>query len=1120
MRTVLRPLLILVLFLLIGIGAFRLTFDVEVLNLLPSDSPVVQGLQLYQENFANAQELIIALEAPEASMAEEAALTLAEKLRQANGLAAEVWWQPPWNEYPAQTAELTAYLWFNQPPEVFASLLDRLSPPQAVQSLEATRQQLAISFSPEELVRLSYDPFQILEPPAEQGSGAVSLSRDPEIFASRDGRFRLIFVEASSDLRNYRECVRWLAALEDQIAQWRWKNPELSRDVIIGLTGRPAFVSEIAGGMERDIHRSAGGTLLVIGILFALAHRSWRPLLWLLALLAFTLAATFALGGLVFGSLSVVSAGFAAILLGLAADYALVLYQEHRAFPSQPLRTIQRHLAPGIFWSAVSTACAFLLLNAGGLPGLGQLGTLVAMGVLLAAFIMVYVFLPPLVKAEQSGGTTPALESGDSSRANRHRARHPIRWVALSILLFAAFGWIIWTKGPGWDSSPDALRPRQSGAYATLERIQERMERTEDPVWLVITGDSVGEAATRLGRATEALESALSAGAIKSFNLPAQLWPRPDFQERNRPVAAALAEREGALAELALENGFAPSALALTSRMFEGWREAASSRNGFWPDNEISRWLFRRFTARSEGRHLVLGLIYEGEAGSIEPPAWEEQLPGEGVWLASWERLGREIFREVRENLFKLLLPLGVVLVLVLALAFRRPRELALSLSVLAFSAAGLWAVMGLFGWSWNLMNLMALPLLLGAGVDYSIHIQMALRRRHGDLRTTRRTVGKALLLCSITTFTAFASLAISSNAGLASLGKVCAAGIAVTAVASIVLLPMWWSAFEWWADQGADPGAGKPSSDPKETRASQPASIYRAEFWRMGMAAARWCSPGQAEAISRALSRVYWKFNPTRREMVAQNLLPAAGGDQVLAEAWSRELFGNFAVKLADLLRYESGLPVDDLFVEVTGWEHFHAARDDGRGVLLLTPHLGNWEFGAPLLAKAGFDLLVITQPEPHGPLTEVREQSRAERGVETLVIGDNPFAFVELIRRLEDGAIVALLVDRPPFNSGVPVELFGRPFMASVAAAELARASGCALLPVYLPRLPQGYAAHVLPMFEYDRQRLGKREERQRLTQQMMRVFEPVIREYITQWYQFVPIWPVNPASSLEIK
>jgi lauroyl/myristoyl acyltransferase len=140
------------------------------------------------------------------------------------------------------------------------------------------------------------------------------------------------------------------------------------------------------------------------------------------------------------------------------------------------------------------------------------------------------------------------------------------------------------------------------------------------------------------------------------------------------------------------------------------------------------------------------------------------------------------------------------------------------------------------------------------------------------------------------------------------------------------------------------------------------------------------------------------------------------------------------------------------------------------------------------------------------------MRRESRARWDIETLVIGEDPFAFVEIIRRLEAGATVALLIDRPPPASAVTVELFGRPFSASIAAAELARASGCAILPVYLPRTGHGYAAHILPAMPYDRARLRDREARRQFTQQIMRAFEPVIRQYLDQWYHFVPVWPQN--------
>jgi lauroyl/myristoyl acyltransferase len=289
-----------------------------------------------------------------------------------------------------------------------------------------------------------------------------------------------------------------------------------------------------------------------------------------------------------------------------------------------------------------------------------------------------------------------------------------------------------------------------------------------------------------------------------------------------------------------------------------------------------------------------------------------------------------------------------------------------------------------------------------------------------------------------------------------------------------------------------------------------RPSSFYRADIWRLGLATTKYLPPSVCTRISHLLSVAYWSLSNRRRNVVIQNLLPAMDGDSAAAKEAAQELFRQFALKVADLWRYESGLPIDDLILASSGWEHFEAAQRRKRGVLLLTPHLGNWEFGAPFLARQKVKLTVITLVEPESKLTHLRQASRARWGIETLIIGESPFAFVEVIRRLEEGATIALLVDRPTAAGAVNVELFGKPFAASIAAAELARASGCTLLPVYLPRSAAGYTAHLLPEIPYDRQALAKREARHHLTQDVMRAFEPVIKQYITQWYHFVPIWP----------
>src|SRR2546421_4409941 len=101
-----------------------------------------------------------------------------------------------------------------------------------------------------------------------------------------------------------------------------------------------------------------------------------------------------------------------------------------------------------------------------------------------------------------------------------------------------------------------------------------------------------------------------------------------------------------------------------------------------------------------------------------------------------------------------------------------------------------------LVGWSWNMMNLMSIPLLLGMGVDFAIHMQLAMRRHSGDLTLVRFSIGRALLLAGSTTVAGFASVAFSSNEGLVSLGKVCAAGITCAMLTAAFLLPTCWAAF------------------------------------------------------------------------------------------------------------------------------------------------------------------------------------------------------------------------------------------------------------------------------------------------------------------------------------
>ena len=284
------------------------------------------------------------------------------------------------------------------------------------------------------------------------------------------------------------------------------------------------------------------------------------------------------------------------------------------------------------------------------------------------------------------------------------------------------------------------------------------------------------------------------------------------------------------------------------------------------------------------------------------------------------------------------------------------------------------------------------------------------------------------------------------------------------------------------------------------------PSASYRSEVWCFGRLVVKFFPKPLTKWLSRCGAVVYRIIRPRRKEVIVQNLLPAFDGDLRAANRAANSLFRNFTAKLVDLWLYEIGRPV--CINEWSGWEHFIKAQEQNRGLLLVTAHLGTWELGAPFLKERGFKLLVLTQAEPKG-LTELRQASRARWGIETLVVGEDAFAFIEVIKRLQEGATVALLIDRPPPSTEVIVELFGRPFGASIAVAELARASGCAVLPVYITQGPNGYKAKGLPAIEYDRRALGNREARRQMTQQIVSALEPAIRQHIDQWYNFIPVW-----------
>jgi lauroyl/myristoyl acyltransferase len=213
---------------------------------------------------------------------------------------------------------------------------------------------------------------------------------------------------------------------------------------------------------------------------------------------------------------------------------------------------------------------------------------------------------------------------------------------------------------------------------------------------------------------------------------------------------------------------------------------------------------------------------------------------------------------------------------------------------------------------------------------------------------------------------------------------------------------------------------------------------------------------------------------------------------------------------------REYADLAVDDpsrvveRFGELRGIEHIEAARADGKGVILVTGHLGFFELGGLAMAQWGYPFTTLTLPEPSEPLTRWRADFRARWGVETRVVGTDAFSAVEVARLLGEGGLVALLADRPFDTNRVDVRLPHGTIPFASAPVMLSLLSGAPLVAVGTTRRSDGrfrimaaepLRPHWLPE--------GKRETIEYFTRRLaLEGLVPMFVESPEQWHHFAPL------------
>lgn len=765
----------------VGAGLSRLRLETDILATLPGELPEVAGLKLLRDAFDGGDDLVIGVEFAQAEGAEWAMEKLGYHLRTLKGV--ERVRSAGTFENPEQAGALLAWSLQNGSVERLKAVKERIEGERVGPYLQEVLERLAGSPDPAEVQRWSYDPLGLLE--GLKMEEMASMEEAGFVLASADGRFRVMFVAAQGGVTGYKAAGAWLEVIKSEVSEWL-KREGIEAEVF--YTGEPAFMAETGAGIENDMRGTIGATEVLITLLFWGMFRRLVSLLWIQLLLVVVMLLTLSLASLVLGRLSVMSLGFAAIVLGIVVDYAVLILQKSRDHPEMRAKELRRLAAPGIVAGAGTTSVVFLSLLFSGLPGLGDLGIMVALGVMTGLVVMVLV-MPELVAGREKGGGV--------SEFRAQKARHGVAGFVTALLVVGIVAVLMGKGLPGYATGAEALRPSKSEAMKGWEVVQQRLGKEDRASVPLLVSGPVEEIRERVIDTMALLDELKSEGKLVGHGLPEVLLPDLEAQVGNRAVIEWLVAERGRLKAAVLEAGFTEESLALFEQVTVGW---ARDLKTAWPQRMAggaAAEVVGKVLAATDTGVVVLGsVIVEGEPGKPDMQRLaevSERLKAKDfVHLTGWESLGTALAGLVKRDFLRMTMPLMAVLAVMLWMTFRNWRDMVLSVAVLGLGIAGLMATMALLGVSWNLASLAALPLLMGTGIDYGIHIMLAMAHEGDDVRKVQATTGRAVFFSGMTTVIGFGSLVFAGNAGIASLGLACCVGTLWILGLVLGLLPYW----------------------------------------------------------------------------------------------------------------------------------------------------------------------------------------------------------------------------------------------------------------------------------------------------------------------------------------
>jgi len=270
-------------------------------------------------------------------------------------------------------------------------------------------------------------------------------------------------------------------------------------------------------------------------------------------------------------------------------------------------------------------------------------------------------------------------------------------------------------------------------------------------------------------------------------------------------------------------------------------------------------------------------------------------------------------------------------------------------------------------------------------------------------------------------------------------------------------------------------------------------------------------------DGLARFTGRLWYNVDGRHRRVALANLTRVFGGEKSPSdiEALARRVFYNL-VRIPFEIGWSMRWKKQDClrYFDIQGREKVQQAQEKGRGVLLLTGHVGNWELMAPLVLAMGTPVTVPYRPIAFAPADTFFAQMRSRFGVRMV---PKKKAMRKILRPLQNGEFVCVLFDQTArVSMGVHADFFGQKAWTNKGLALIALKTGAPVLSVFILRDGGRFRVEIgdeIPLISSG----DRKRDVLANTVQYNRALENVIRRYPDQWFWVHDRWKErHPAKS----